>query len=895
PGTETPGTETPVTETPVTETPGTSETPGTETPGTETPVTETPETPGTETPVTETPGTGTPETPVTETPETETPGTETPETPVTETPETPGTETPVTETPETPGTSEIPGTPETPVTETPVTETPETPVTETPETPGTETPVTETLEIPETLTGTDIDVTDTTGTETLDTADTEADVDVIDTPDITDAIDAEADTITETPESVESESTAEASFENFDGQNNTGIETSPEIINETVMKALAEGNSESAVVESTAEVNEAGNLETTSTETKVDSLSGTEVDLNAEEPIATTESNTSNENETETELESESADLQETELEAIEPDSIETEVETQEETVAEESAEAESETEVETSSSDTENELNAEEPVATIESNTSSENETETELETESADLQETELEAIEPDSIETEVETQEETVAEESAEAESDSQEQESEESTDKAKEEERQSDFEPEVDRLAYEVQVQQSDFDVAIQLQEEFQATQLIDTSGLQIYGKPPSTTEISQRLGQLWLQTGKKAAFINVSLQSNQLETFVVLPTVNKSALDNPQIASTKISAATLSNTQPANIRKTVQNASRSDVLAIATQFREEVSNVRNLRQTSYINSAQKLYQLLIEPIEAELEANNVDVLVFSMDSGLRLLPIAALNDGKQFLIEKYAVALVPSFGLTDTRYVNLNQGSILAMGASKFAEQAALPTMPIELQKIVSDPRQGEIFLNEQFTIANFKAQNLAAQRFPIIHLGTHAAFQKGSLNNSYIQFYNEKLNLSELRTISDELGWNSSDTTPVELLVLSACQTALGDEEAELGFAGLAVQAGVKSALASLWYISDLGTLALMSEFYDRLGDTLTKAEALRQTQLAMLEGKVLVDDGRIELTKGDSVALPAEFPHGTLELSHPYFWSAFTLIGNWN
>ena len=439
--------------------------------------------------------------------------------------------------------------------------------------------------------------------------------------------------------------------------------------------------------------------------------------------------------------------------------------------------------------------------------------------------------------------------------------------------------------LDRVAYEAQFQEASPDVAIQMQEEFQLNQLIGSSGLAIYGNVPSVRDISTRLGQLAEQTGKKPAFVNVSLQSDRLESFVVLP-------DDTSIAA----KSSIKSPQGKNltVRKTVNDTSRKDVIATATQFREEVSNARNIKETGYLESSQELYEVLIEPIEAELKANNIDILVFSMDSGLRLLPLAALHDGEQFLVEKYAMAMVPSFGLTDTRYVNLEQSSILAMGASEFTEQSALPTMPLELETIVGNPRQGEAFLNEQFTISNFKAQNSRETPFPIIHLGTHAEFKAGSLSDSYIQFYDDKLRIPELQNISTELGWNS-DATPVELLVLSACETALGDEEAELGFAGLAVQAGVKSALASLWYVSDLGTLALMGEFYDRLDSTLVKAEALRQTQLGMLQGKVQVDNGKVMLSNGTNVSLPEEFPDGNLALSHPYFWSSFTLIGNWN
>jgi CHAT domain-containing protein len=123
----------------------------------------------------------------------------------------------------------------------------------------------------------------------------------------------------------------------------------------------------------------------------------------------------------------------------------------------------------------------------------------------------------------------------------------------------------------------------------------------------------------------------------------------------------------------------------------------------------------------------------------------------------------------------------------------------------------------------------------------------------------------------------------------------VELLVLSACTTAVGDEDAELGFAGLAVQAGVKSALASLWYVSDAGTLGLMSEFYQQLRTAPIKAEALRQAQLGMLKGKVRLQDGRLHNSGSlQGTPLPGELvARGDKNLSHPYYWAAFTMIGS--
>ncbi len=484
------------------------------------------------------------------------------------------------------------------------------------------------------------------------------------------------------------------------------------------------------------------------------------------------------------------------------------------------------------------------------------------------------ETEAVETETIETEPEA---------AEAETETTEAEPEEVA-------QESDIETTIDTQAYELQLQQSNLNLALLMQEESYATQIASYSKIRIYGEAPSVKEISQRLGDLWEQTGKKAAFINVSLQKKQIESFTVLPSVP------PSLASANISKNQLAQPKEIALRRTTKNIQRKTLLATAKEFRQEISNPRKIRQDNYLESAQQLYKLIIEPIEAELEANNIDILVFAMDSGLRLLPFAAFHNGEQFLIEKYAVATVPSFGLTDTRYVNLSESSILAMGASKFkGESANLPTMALELGSVTQNASRGEIYLNEDFTVANFKAQNRRSEPFPIIHLGTHAEFKSGKFDDSYIQFYDEKLQLSALRQISDELGWSTNPNPPVELLVLSACQTALGDEEAELGFAGLALQTGVKAALASLWYVSDLGTLALMGEFYDRLDDTLIKAEALRQTQLRMLTGQVAVEDRKIKLSNGEYVALPTNFPQGSFAFSHPYFWSSFTLIGNWN
>jgi filamentous hemagglutinin family protein len=326
-----------------------------------------------------------------------------------------------------------------------------------------------------------------------------------------------------------------------------------------------------------------------------------------------------------------------------------------------------------------------------------------------------------------------------------------------------------------------------------------------------------------------------------------------------------------------------IRRSV-NITRAEVLNMADQFRRTVTNV--LSNQDYLPSAYQMYQSLIKPIAADLAAQDIKHLAFVMDTGLRSIPIAALYDGDQFIIENYSVGLMPSLSLTDTRYQDVRDDSVLAMGASKFRDKASLPGVPIELQVIADQVWQGESFLNEEFTLNNLKQARRKAA-YGIVHLATHAEFQPGKPANSYIQLWdNKRINLDQMW----QLDWHKPT---VELLVLSACRTALGDEEAELGFTGLAVQAGVKSALGSLWYVSDEGTLGLMTTFYETLKQSSTKAEALRKAQLAMLRGEVQREGDRLITTKS-SIPLPPDFPASINQnYSHPYFWSSFTLIGN--
>ena len=326
-----------------------------------------------------------------------------------------------------------------------------------------------------------------------------------------------------------------------------------------------------------------------------------------------------------------------------------------------------------------------------------------------------------------------------------------------------------------------------------------------------------------------------------------------------------------------------IRRPVPNALRSQVLRVAREFRSEVTST--LRPRGYLTSAQQLYRWIVTPIEGDLQERKIQNIVFLMDSGLRSIPMAAFHDGNKFLVEKYSLGLMPSLTLTDTRYRDIKPLEVLAMGASQFSGQTPLPAVPIELSLITSQLWPGKAFLNDDFTLENLKFQR-QIQNYGIVHLATHGEFKAGAPNSSYLQLWDQKLYLDQLPKLS-------LNSPQVELLVLSACQTALGDREAELGFAGLSVQAGTKSSLGSLWYVSDEGTLGLMTEFYNQLRSVPMKAEALRQAQIAMINQAVYLEKGQLR-TSRKQVSLPSSLSKETTgDLSHPFYWAAFTMIGS--
>jgi filamentous hemagglutinin family protein len=402
--------------------------------------------------------------------------------------------------------------------------------------------------------------------------------------------------------------------------------------------------------------------------------------------------------------------------------------------------------------------------------------------------------------------------------------------------------------------------------------------LSTSNEDKKGKEPKTTrsKAQARLRQVLEATGVKPALLYVIFTSNHGQMALT-----------PDQQPDPAGQLTLVFVPPEGevVAKQVQGIQRSQVIEMANQMRQSITSPHTRR---YLLPAQRLYQWLIAPVAAELQANQIQTLAVITESGLRSLPIAALHDGKQFLVEHYSVALMPSLDLTDTRLADIRQVRMLAMGASQFSQDTKLsdlPAVPIELSSITGQLWAGDAALNTEFTLENLTGRR-SRQPYGIIHLATHADFQPGDLSNSYIQLWDKRLRLNQVR----DLNWYDP---PVSLVVLSACRTALGDEAAELGFAGFAVKAGAQSALASLWYVSDQGTLGFMTEFYRQLRKAPIKAEALRQTQIAMLQGQVQMSGNQLRGSTGE-ITLPTELTNqGELDLSHPFYWASFTLIGS--
>lgn len=297
---------------------------------------------------------------------------------------------------------------------------------------------------------------------------------------------------------------------------------------------------------------------------------------------------------------------------------------------------------------------------------------------------------------------------------------------------------------------------------------------------------------------------------------------------------------------------------------------------KISQEESLQQ-DILPLASEIYSWLIEPAEADLQANGVKTLVFVLDGSLRNIPMSLLYDQKEqkYLIEKdYNVALSTGLQLTAPKPLKREPIRVLAAGVTSDFPAYRFPPIPKveeELRTIENLFDRSEVLLNQEFTQASLE-QKLQESDFPVIHLATHGQFGS-TADRTFIlsgaEQGNPLINVNQFDNLLKAGGLRRSK--PIELLVLSACNTAQGDERAILGLAGVAVRAGARSTIATLWGANDEATADLMGKFYNNLATNrqISKAGALRKAQLELLAAS-------------DS------------QYRHPYYWAPFVLIGNW-
>jgi CHAT domain-containing protein len=269
-------------------------------------------------------------------------------------------------------------------------------------------------------------------------------------------------------------------------------------------------------------------------------------------------------------------------------------------------------------------------------------------------------------------------------------------------------------------------------------------------------------------------------------------------------------------------------------------------------------------SQKVYNWLIRPVEADLAQSQVKTLVFVLDGALRNLPMAALYDGKQYLIEQYSIALTPGLQLLNPQPSKRRKLEALAGGLTEQRYGfSALLNVSRELAQIQSE-LPSQVLLNQAFTSTALQNQ-IGALPFPVVHLATHGQFSSKA-EDTFILAWDKPINVNELDALLRSS--NQTRSEAIELLILSACETAAGDKRAALGLAGMALRSGAHSTLASLWSLDDESSANFFSQFYRELvSKKVTKAEALRQAQLYLLHNP---------------------------NYRHPVHWAAYVLVGNW-
>jgi CHAT domain-containing protein len=301
------------------------------------------------------------------------------------------------------------------------------------------------------------------------------------------------------------------------------------------------------------------------------------------------------------------------------------------------------------------------------------------------------------------------------------------------------------------------------------------------------------------------------------------------------------------------------------AATVEEIVVGLQTKIQDPNFNSQQERAFKQQSQQIYDLLLAPLSADLAAAKTKTLVFVLDGAFRNIPMSILYDGNKYLVERYNLALTPGLQLVPPQDVtDRSQIRALLGGISKSSQGfSALPNAKAEIDSI------GRILPHQKLVDEQFKSgvvsTNLVASNAPIVHFATHGQFSSKA-EDTYILTWDNRLNLDQFSNLLKDRGNRSGNA--IELLVLSACQTAAGDNRATLGLAGVAIRARAKSTIASLWSVSDEATQELMVNLYQNLASkNLSKGESLRQAQQTLLQNP---------------------------KYRSPYFWAPFILVGNW-
>lgn len=304
-----------------------------------------------------------------------------------------------------------------------------------------------------------------------------------------------------------------------------------------------------------------------------------------------------------------------------------------------------------------------------------------------------------------------------------------------------------------------------------------------------------------------------------------------------------------------------VHQFVSRIEAGDLKDLVNEFRDQLQV--DFGDEEYLEIGEELYDLLFAQVEDLFSENKINTLLVIPDGVLRTIPMAAVYDGEAFMVQRFAIATTPGISLTLPKPLNVENSNFFAGGISEAVQgYVGLPGVPRELQNL--EATYGASVLRD----TNFKRDDLKEQLtsadYSIVHIATHGHFDSNP-QESYLLTYDDKLTMDLLE---ESIGNRKNVGEPLELLVLSACETAAGDSRAALGLAGVALKAGARSAVATLWQISDAATVEIIDTFYEYTAkEGVTKARAMQLAQIRLIEQP---------------------------RFQHPTDWAPFLMIGNW-